>query len=200
MPFLAVVVLLLACVAYCAGARDVCDGYYSQSGCSPPSSVPLFADHLPGSLRGSSLLDGTRLPACGAYVNGSQAKSRFIVLGDFGLQGNCAAQVALLTQKIEAQFGSADFVFNTGDNNYWDGGCGSFEANVGQYFSRFFPHGSRCIDPDDYNAHTLRNIMAEARNQYAHQQKDAASGSRFFPTLGNHDWDKYRVLTLPCVL
>jgi len=84
---------------------------------------------------------------------------RFAVIGDFGQAGSNEAAVASLVKSWQP-----DFIITTGDNNYPNGEATTIDANIGQYFSDYiFPyHGS-------YSPGTDAN--------------------RFFPTLGNHDWE-----------
>lgn len=159
--------------------KTACTGYSSQSQCDPPS---LF--RLPRGLRASDL------PACGRHSNATSSQSRFLVIGDYGLSGNCEAQVSVLVKKLAAQFGAFDFVFNTGDNNYWSGNCDSFANNVGQYFGDFYTPSSTCTDPNDSNLHQIRHDMAAARTQAT--SRPSANVIRFFPTLGNHDYDSFK--------
>jgi hypothetical protein len=84
---------------------------------------------------------------------------RFAVIGDFGQAGSNEAAAASLVKSWQP-----DFIITTGDNNYPNGEATTIDANVGQYFSEYiFPyHGS-------YSPGTDTN--------------------RFFPSLGNHDWE-----------
>lgn len=84
---------------------------------------------------------------------------RFGVIGDYG-QGNQAERdVASLLKSW-----SLDFIITTGDNNYPSGSAETIDHNIGQYYHEFiFPY----------------------RGAYG----KGAEKNRFFPTLGNHDWD-----------
>ncbi len=60
------------------------------------------------------------LPACGSFAGPLPANtSAFAIIGDFGLDGECMAQVAALTLKVQQQFGHLEFVMTLGDNAYW---------------------------------------------------------------------------------
>lgn len=84
---------------------------------------------------------------------------RFAVIGDYGLAGNAARDVSLLVKSW-----SVDLVITTGDNNYPNGSAATIDANVGQYYSDFiFP--------------------------YTGSFTSSATRNRFFPSLGNHDWE-----------
>ncbi|PKN92669.1 MAG: hypothetical protein CVU44_13495 [Chloroflexi bacterium HGW-Chloroflexi-6] len=84
---------------------------------------------------------------------------RFAVIGDYGLAGQPEADVAALIKSW-----SPDFIITTGDNNYYTGAASSIDVNIGQYFHEF-------IHP------------------YTGAYGSGASENRFFPTLGNHDWE-----------
>ena len=84
---------------------------------------------------------------------------RFAVIGDFGIAGDTARDVAMMVKSW-----GVDFVITTGDNNYMQGGAATIDANIGQYYSDFiFP--------------------------YTGSFGSTATRNRFFPTLGNHDWE-----------
>lgn len=85
--------------------------------------------------------------------------TRFAIIGDFGLAGSREAAVAALVASW-----SPAFIATTGDNNYPAGETATIDANIGQYYHDFiFPYTG------SYGA--------------------GAATNRFFPTLGNHDWD-----------
>lgn len=56
----------------------------------------------------------------------------FVVIGDFGLSyAGCEEQVSNLVGALEQQLSPArglDFIFSTGDNNYWNGACETVRA------------------------------------------------------------------------
>ena len=90
----------------------------------------------------------------------AQAPSvRFAVIGDYGFAEAPAAAVAALVAGW-----NPDFVITTGDNNYFFGEASTIDANVGQYYHAF-------IHP------------------YQGGYGAGASVNRFFPTLGDHDWE-----------
>jgi hypothetical protein len=84
---------------------------------------------------------------------------RFAVIGDFGSEGQPAAEVGRLVASW-----NPDLVVTTGDNNYPDGAASTIDANIGQYYHRF---------------------IAPYKGGYG----TGAAVNRFFPSLGNHDWD-----------
>src|SRR5688500_18488407 len=86
--------------------------------------------------------------------------SRFAVIGDFGDNSSREAEVAALVQRL-----APDFVITTGDNNYPSGQAETIDTNIGQYYSNF-------IAP-----------------YYGSYGTGALGENRFFPSLGNHDWE-----------
>ena len=84
---------------------------------------------------------------------------RFAVIGDYGIAGDRARDVSLLVKSW-----NVDFIITTGDNNYPNGAAATIDTNVGQYYSAFiFP--------------------------YQGSFGSSATQNRFFPSLGNHDWE-----------
>jgi len=84
---------------------------------------------------------------------------RFAVIGDYGTGGQPEADVAELVKSWRP-----DFVITTGDNNYPAGSSETIDEHIGQFYHQF-------IYP--YNG----------------QYGEGADINRFFPSLGNHDWD-----------
>lgn len=83
---------------------------------------------------------------------------RFAVIGDYGQAGEIAATVAGLVKSWNPQL-----IITTGDNNYPNGAAGTIDDNIGQYYAEF-------IHP------------------YQGEYGPGAQENRFFPSLGNHDW------------
>jgi len=84
---------------------------------------------------------------------------RFAVIGDYGSDSEAEADVATLVKSW-----SPDIIVTTGDNNYNDGSAGTIDKNIGKYYREF-------IYP------------------YKGSFGDGAQVNRFFPSLGNHDWN-----------
>lgn len=84
---------------------------------------------------------------------------RFAVLGDFGEAGQPEADVAALVNGW-----SPDYVLTVGDNNYPDGEAKTIDENIGQYFHQYI-------------------------GNYQGEYGEGAAENRFFPALGNHDWN-----------
>ncbi len=87
------------------------------------------------------------------------APIRFAVIGDYGIAGQPEADVAALVKSW-----NPDFIITVGDNNYSTGSTATIDENIGQYYhSYIYPYlGS-------YGA--------------------GATTNKFFPILGNHDWE-----------
>lgn len=85
---------------------------------------------------------------------------RFAMIGDFGMAGEPAAAVAAMVKGWEP-----DFIVTTGDNNYPAGSSKTLDANVGQYYSAYL-------------------------SPYQGKYGTGGEAKRFFPVLGNHDWDQ----------
>ena len=84
---------------------------------------------------------------------------RFAVIGDYGLAGDAEAEVAQLINNWRP-----DFIITTGDNNYPDGEAATIDANIGQYYQQYIYPYQGAYGP-------------------------GADRNRFFPSLGNHDWN-----------
>jgi tartrate-resistant acid phosphatase type 5 len=90
---------------------------------------------------------------------GGTTTVRFAVIGDYGIAGTPARDVSLLIKSW-----NVDFIITTGDNNYMNGAAFTIDTNIGQYYADFiFP--------------------------YLGSFPSAATQNRFFPALGNHDWE-----------
>jgi hypothetical protein len=89
----------------------------------------------------------------------SDAMIRFAVIGDYGAEGRGLQAVAELVTGW-----SPDFIITVGDNNYPNGSAETIDQNVGQYF-----HG----------------YIGDYQGDFGEGSED----NRFFPTMGNHDWD-----------
>src|SRR5687768_751734 len=84
---------------------------------------------------------------------------RLAVIGDFGYAGQPESDVAALVRGWDPEL-----VITIGDNNYETGSAKTIDANIGQYYHSF-------IYP------------------YFGNYGQGADRNRFFPTLGNHDWE-----------
>lgn len=96
-----------------------------------------------------------------AEVPGWQQAStvRIAVIGDYGDDSQAEADVAALVKSWKP-----DFVVTTGDNNYPSGAASTIDQAIGRFYHEFISSYSGMYGP-------------------------GADTNRFFPTLGNHDWD-----------
>jgi hypothetical protein len=84
---------------------------------------------------------------------------RFAVIGDYGNGGIDAGRVAKLVKSWDPEF-----IVTVGDNNYAGGKCCGMDKHVGKFYHEYiFPY---------------RGIYG-----------DGATINRFFPALGDHDWE-----------
>jgi len=118
---------------------------------------------------------------------------QFAVIGDFGLDNykpKTRSQQEATVESVDAaaattrhnphQAAVADlvaswkpaFVVTTGDNNYPKGEAATIDENIGKYYSEF---------------------IGNYRGRYGR----GATENRFFPVLGNHDWDAPKVRCEP---
>lgn len=86
---------------------------------------------------------------------------RFAVIGDFGGDNDSEAAVAAM---IESTI-KPDFIVTVGDNNYLQNTVEGFDASVGRYFSAYI-------------------------GNYTGVHGPGAATNRFWPVIGNHDWDE----------
>jgi tartrate-resistant acid phosphatase type 5 len=84
---------------------------------------------------------------------------RFAVIGDFGTGNSYAEAVADLVKSWDP-----DFIITTGDNNYPNGEWETIDNNIGKFYIDF---------------------IKTNESKYG----KGADTNRFFPSLGNHDWD-----------
>src|SRR5207237_635364 len=98
-------------------------------------------------------------PATAQAVAGSQGQARLAVIGDYGRTDHGPRDVAALVKGWQP-----DLIVTAGDNNYPDGAAATIDANVGQFYH-------------DYIA------------RYQGRYGEGATANRFFPALGNHDWN-----------
>jgi hypothetical protein len=85
--------------------------------------------------------------------------TRFAIIGDYGSGEPAEARVASLVLGW-----APDLIITLGDNNYPDGEAATIDTHVGQFYHSY-------IHP------------------YTGQYGAEADRNRFFPTLGNHDWN-----------
>ena len=84
----------------------------------------------------------------------------FAVIGDFGEAGQPETDVANLVKSW-----NPSFIVTTGDNNYPNGAVSTIDQNIGQYYHDYI-------------------------FKYNGKFGSGSAINRFFPALGNHDWDQ----------
>lgn len=92
-------------------------------------------------------------------VVGQAGALRFAVIGDYGFADDPEAEVAAMVRSWKP-----DLVITVGDNNYPLGEASTIDENIGQFYHDF-------ISP------------------YKGTYGLGADTNRFFPSLGNHDWE-----------
>jgi hypothetical protein len=116
------------------------------------------------------------LPPCLGHHSHNESAVVFGVIGDYGIRyADCEGHVANLVEQFDRVFGPLDFIMTAGDNNYWDGNCVNMHNNIGFYYDKYFNPGASCINPK-------MNVNQTKVN-------------RFYPSIGNHDWDTFKTTT-----
>ncbi len=99
-------------------------------------------------------------PAMGAEGEWQRATAvRIAVIGDYGDGSQAEADVAALVRNW-----GPDLVVTTGDNNYSSGAAATIDQTIGRFYHEFIAPYTGAYGP-------------------------GAATNRFFPALGNHDWD-----------
>jgi len=145
-----------------------CSGVEAEGGNGLPPATPTpglvspvvsTPQRATAALTPTSTLHPTDSPTPPPAPTPTEVPVRFAVIGDYGGNGPPEREVAELVKSWEP-----DFVITTGDNNYPDGGWDTIDHAIGQYYSEF-------IYP------------------YKGEYGQGSETNRFFPTLGNHDWN-----------
>ena len=103
--------------------------------------------------------DSPTPPPTGTATPTAEVKARFAVIGDFGSGSQAQTDVANLVKSW-----NPDFIVTTGDNNYPTGSADTIDRNIGRdYYEFIYP--------------------------YLGSYGESSAPNRFFPSLGNHDWD-----------
>lgn len=97
------------------------------------------------------------------------APLRFAVIGDYGDAGKDEEAVANLVKGW-----NPDFIVTVGDNNYPDGAANTIDQNIGQYYHDYIAPYTGTYGPG------------------------SPSGNRFFPILGNRDWNGIKCTGSTC--
>jgi hypothetical protein len=110
----------------------------------------------------NSILDGA---TCAPFTCAPKPDVRMAIIGDFGVAAyggpyiESEASVAALIATW-----SPEIIVTLGDNNYPDGLATTIDMNIGQFYSSYI--------------HPYTGVYGEG-----------ATENRFFPCLGNHDWN-----------
>lgn len=96
---------------------------------------------------------------CATACSTQILSTSFGIIGDFGGNNNGSREVA---ESLLTK--KPDFIITVGDNNYPRGCQATIDDNIGKYYS---------------------NYIGNYHGSYG----DGAKENKFFPTLGNHDWD-----------
>jgi len=150
-----------------------CNKYSTTDNCKP-------------SLEWQRTLQETALPPCGESLKNASDALVILLVGDYGIaDAVCEGQVAELMKKVKQEW-DFDFIMTMGDNNYYNGTCKTIVENIGQYYDEYYPSGS-CVNPTETETETETEIKSQKRSISYKQDKVI----RFFPSVGNHDWDTY---------
>ncbi len=146
--------------------------------CAGPTPTPIRATQVvqPAAPAGTTTVPETRLPQPTFTPTQTEIPSstptptftptattpppiHFAVIGDFGGNGQPEKDVADLVKSW-----NPDFIITVGDNNYPDGAADTIDLTIGQYYHDY-------ISP------------------YTGRFGQGTDANRFFPVLGNHDWN-----------
>jgi hypothetical protein len=105
------------------------------------------------------ILDSTLVFANLPSHFGSDTPIQFAAVGDYGTPGDAPVQVATLIKSWKP-----DFIITLGDNNYPDGEQSTIDTHIGKLYSDYI-------------------------YRYSGSYGIGSTYRRFFPSLGNHDWD-----------
>lgn len=167
-------ILLLALLSACAGMGETLATTSPALEAAPLTTATLPAatatntvpTALPAATVTASLTPDPPTPSPSTTPSpvptATPATLTFAVIGDYGLAGLGEAAVAALVDSWEPAL-----VVTTGDNNYPSGEAATIDENIGQYYAEY-------IHPY-LGQYTTTTSLSDT--------------NRFFPTLGNHDYD-----------
>lgn len=158
--------LAIACVATPSQTPEITLSPPVGASLVTVESLPGTPGILPTDVPGASLPTAAQItesPPATATIPPTNtpppAQVRFAVIGDFGQGNQGEADVAALIKEW-----GPDFIITVGDNNYPSGAAETIDFNIGQFYHEF-------IYP------------------YLGAYGEGAAENRFYPTIGNHDWD-----------
>ena len=151
-----------------------CKGYASQLEC-PAKEFDHTID--PTSASAIETPPPPRCPSLDAVRRHDEEHYKtFAVIGDYGIvDAGCEIKTISLLNRLQAAMGHIDFLLSTGDNAYWDGTCQAYNKSVLPFFQQYFEPGHTCNDT--HPVQPPKHIGLEALRK-----------SKFFPSMGNHDW------------
>ena len=104
--------------------------------------------------------DGPGLPGDDLSMPGAKPiTQRFAVIGDYGVDTKDEVAVAALVKRW-----APEFIITVGDNNYLNGEALTIDANIGQHYGEYI-------------------------GSYQGKYGQGSPVNRFWPSLGNHDWN-----------
>jgi hypothetical protein len=107
-------------------------------------------------------------PELSSPVYSGDETALFAVIGDYGRSGKAEEDVSILVKSW-----NPDFIITTGDNNYSNIDQVTMDRNIGHYYSEYIVNGDS-------------------------MGSNGTKQNRFFPDLGNHDWDSIICLFGTC--
>lgn len=93
------------------------------------------------------------------YTSFAAPSINFAVIGDYGVDSSDEEDIANLVKSK-----NPDFILTVGDNNYPDGCAETIDKNIGKYYHNYILN-------------------------YTGSFGEGSATQRFYPTLGNHDWN-----------
>ncbi|HXD09957.1 MAG TPA: DNRLRE domain-containing protein, partial [Anaerolineales bacterium] len=131
----------------------------SREGANPPQLVLEVSNGASTSTPAPTSVDTAALTLPPSATALPNGYVRFAVIGDYGSGDQAEEDVATLVKSW-----NPDFIITSGDNNYPLGEAATIDKNIGKYYHEY-------IYP------------------YIGSFGSGASSNRFFPVLGNHDWN-----------
>lgn len=117
----------------------------------------------------ATLTDLPSMPAAAISAPNEYAEhTLFAIIGDYGLD---STDVRIVSDLVKSW--NPEYITTVGDNNYPDGSMDTMDGNVGKFYQQFL-HNYQ----GKYGAGSLEQ--------------------RFFPSLGNHDWDSIFCIESVC--
>lgn len=138
---------------------------YESISITPARSPKFFGTTTPSPTRTSTITPTPTITLTRTLTptpTATPTSARFAIVGDYGVDNINEADVAMLIKSW-----NPDFIVTVGDNNYFSGDSSTIDQNIGKYYHEFiYPYA---------------NV-----NGYG---TGSPGTNRFFPSLGNHDWD-----------